>query len=257
MSIQKLDFEKITREKVPFTMILTKVIQKIDDHFAGFIWVYLSSLPPDWDVNKQHLMNHFGIAEQKLKKHMAYLCKHKLIEYIRIRREDGTLGPVTINVLCGNDFESSTGMKIHPVEEPPGGKSSTYKENNINKENKDTNISESDDSRKTKPKKSKEYDIQPIIDIWNELAVPIGCPKQGREQKSLAEIKRNIKTINENWEHKLTPENFRDWLEVAIETKFYLITNPEYMTSLNVILRWQHFYGAYNKYINELNNPRR
>lgn len=130
MNIEKLDFETIEHEKVPFTMIHTKVIQMITDHFAGFIWVYLHSLPSNWKINKTHLKSHFNIGEDKLKKHLAYLHRTKLISYHRRREKDGTLSKITIRVLNGLNFDKNakeknnikpictsgtTGVKNHPV----------------------------------------------------------------------------------------------------------------------------------------------
>lgn len=150
-SIEKLDFEQLIKEHTPFTTFMNKVIQAITDPIAGYIWVHLSTLPPKWKVNKYYLMKKMGIGEQKLKKHMAYLARVNLIEYSRPRNSDGTLGKVTIKVLCGNDFvyendadctDDTTGMKNHPVDQPPSGESDTYKRN-INKEIKETTTTES------------------------------------------------------------------------------------------------------------------
>lgn len=118
-NIEKLDFETIEHEKIPFTLIHTKVIQTITDYFAGFIWVYLQSLPSDWKINKKHLQKHFCIGEDKLKKHMAYLNRTHLIEYVRTRDELGLLSEIKIRVLNGTDFNenntSSTGVKTTPL----------------------------------------------------------------------------------------------------------------------------------------------
>lgn len=146
VNIEKLDFETVIHENIPYTLVSTPVIQKISDAFAGFIWVFLSSLPPDWKVNRNHLMKHFNVGEQKLKGHLAYLAKVNLIEYVRVRLPNGTLGPVSIRVLNGSRYKENTestidttGMKNHPVVEPPSGKSSTYKNNKEpTKENKTT-----------------------------------------------------------------------------------------------------------------------
>ena len=116
-------------------------------------------------------------------------------------------------------------------------------------------ISDSCKSQKTKAVRND--DIKPFIDIWNEIAVPIGCPKQGYEKRTNNEIRRNIKTINENWDCEFNPKNFKNWLLMAIELKFYLLTKPGYMKSMNVLLRWEHFYEAYNKYVVELNKNKK
>lgn len=119
MNIDKLDFETVQHEKVPFTLIHNKVIQTITDHFAGFIWVYLHTLPSDWKINKAHLLKHFNIGEDKLKKHMAYLNKTNLIEYVRTRSQEGMLSSITIRVLNGMTFDpnpkKTTGVKTTPM----------------------------------------------------------------------------------------------------------------------------------------------
>ena len=133
MSIDKLDFETIRHEHKPFVVVYTEVIQKITDAFAGFIWVYLQSLPADWRVNKAHLMHHFNIGEDKYDKHIKYLKDANLVEFIRERDEKGVFKRGVLHVLNGSAFqcpstggktpvvESSTGGIIHGVENPGGG----------------------------------------------------------------------------------------------------------------------------------------
>lgn len=105
MSIEKLDFETIEREHVPFVMVATNVIQQIKNPMAGFIWVYFSSLPPEWKINKAHIMKHFELSERSYQRYMSYLKSHNLIEYRRYRFENGTLGPVTLVCLNGLNFK--------------------------------------------------------------------------------------------------------------------------------------------------------
>lgn len=151
INIDKLDFETIEHEKVPYTLISTSVIQTIDDHFAGFIWVYLHSLPSDWKINKIHLQKHFNIGSDKLKKHMAYLNKHRLIEYLQKRLPDGSMGESTIRVLNGLEFTGgvkttppgiTAGVKNRPPVKPPTGfyppLTKTIDITNNNKENTNT-----------------------------------------------------------------------------------------------------------------------
>lgn len=104
MNIEKLDFETIEHEKVPYTVISTFVIQKITDHLAGFIWVYLQSLPPSWKVNKYHIMEHFDISDRTYQRRMSFLCKSNLISYENSRSENGTLGNFILKVLNGTKF---------------------------------------------------------------------------------------------------------------------------------------------------------
>jgi len=105
-NIEKLDFDTLEIEKVPYTLICNKVIQNISNHFAGFIWVFLQTLPPNWNVNKKHIMNHFGISERTYQRHMSFLSASNLISYERYRLKNGTLGPVTLKVLNGTKFNA-------------------------------------------------------------------------------------------------------------------------------------------------------
>lgn len=130
-NIDKLDFETIERESIPFTLISTFVIQNIKNHFAGFIWVFLQSLPPTWTANKAHLMKHFEISERTYQRHMSFLSASNLVCYQRIRLENGTLGPVYLKVLNGTEFnvaaDSCHTVKIgvvdfnHTAKKPPSG----------------------------------------------------------------------------------------------------------------------------------------
>ncbi len=168
--IEKFEFLGVEHEQHASFQLDRYVVQNITDMCAGFIWTFLQSLPPNWEVNKYHLMRHFDIGEQKLKKHMAFLKKSDLIDYLLIRDKSGTIQGVKIKVLNGSKFVSirevpfgakpslkamptpvaqklstreseaqsvvvSTGMKNHPVDKPPGGKSSTYSINTSNSTN--------------------------------------------------------------------------------------------------------------------------
>ena len=195
----------------------------------------------------------------KVKRRQFFLSLNILENHGLIRRED-KLGDIT-NYLVARTLNY---FNVKPVQHTDtggvhdmhGGVHQVHTDHKSIQELDHKDISESHDSRKTKSIKSLDS-IQPIIDIWNNIAVPLGCPRQGKEKRSIEEIKRNIKIINLNWEHKLTAENFEKWLIVAIDVNFYLLTNPKFMKSLAVILRWEHFYEAYNKYINDNNNARR
>jgi transcription initiation factor IIE alpha subunit len=85
MSIEKVDFQKVVKEQIPYTLVCTKVIQQIQDPLALAMWVYLLSLPPEWNINKAQLKNHFKIGDNRLKRTLSFLSKSKLIEYVRKR----------------------------------------------------------------------------------------------------------------------------------------------------------------------------
>lgn len=130
MSIQKLDFQKVTKEHIPYTILCNKVIQNIQNPIAGFIWIYLSSCSHDWNVCKEHLKKKFKLGDDRLKIIFAYLRRCNLIEYRRDVGVDGKFGKVYIHVLNGDNFimeekfTKTTGSKNAPVEKKPVDKSS-------------------------------------------------------------------------------------------------------------------------------------
>jgi len=139
MSIQKLDFNKVTQEKIPYAIVNTQVVQKIYNPIALSIWVYLSTLPPSWEVNKAQIRKHFGISEKGIKSAMAYLKKCRLIEYHQPTGKGGRFMGQTIHVLCGREFleqiGSTGGSKTAPADYRPSGKDvhiNNYKDINNN-----------------------------------------------------------------------------------------------------------------------------
>jgi len=122
MSVEKFN-PVINKEAVPFTQVCNNVIQNIGNIEAGFVWVFLLSMPPNWKIIKQHIKNHFKIGDTKIKQIFSYLHSHKLIKYTRTRMADGTLGEVEIHLLNGSNFlkdidnveDSTTGSIYHPV----------------------------------------------------------------------------------------------------------------------------------------------
>lgn len=106
--IEKLDFKKVIHENKGFTTYLNIIIQNIRDPLSLAIWVYLSSLPPNWNINKAHLRSHFDIGRDRLKKSLSNLNKLNLIQFIQQRNSDGTLGDVEILVKAGHEFNHDT-----------------------------------------------------------------------------------------------------------------------------------------------------
>jgi hypothetical protein len=192
--IQKFEATKFSQEIIPFAQISRDVIQNISDPLAGFIWVYLQSLPPTWKPNKHHLMKHFDISERTYERRIAFLCKSGLIAYQRSRDKNGRLGEVELIVLNGDRFNSNPneqsraafeiieeenkkipyeikdlnhtakngGMEIHhSAKKPRCGDLADY----INKDNKKINKKTTTTTKKTeKPKSSSNFVISKEID---------------------------------------------------------------------------------------------
>ena len=162
MSIKKLDFATVIQNKQPFTVFKNVICQNIDDPTAGMIWVFLSTLPPLWEVNRTHLMKKFKCGRDKLDKHLTYLKTVGLLEFEPIRNPGGAF--VKWNIIVNadspyfNQFIQSTEnqysgekepvdnscttiLKTQGVVKPGSGKSDTYKRNTHSvktKENKKT-----------------------------------------------------------------------------------------------------------------------
>lgn len=116
--IEKYDIGTWEKEQKPYAMILTDVIQRISMKYsqAFLMWVFLESLPPTWEPNKHHLMDHFGISERTYERHMLWLNTVKLVEYRQKRGSKGEFGKGHLVVLNGTKFnpdaESNGTVKI-------------------------------------------------------------------------------------------------------------------------------------------------
>lgn len=104
MSVEKLDFNKVKQSKKGFTTSLNDVIQNIPDAFILGVYVYLSSLPPEWDINRVQLMKHFQVGRDKIHKALSWLKNNLLLTYHQERRKDGTLEESTIIIHEGWNF---------------------------------------------------------------------------------------------------------------------------------------------------------
>lgn len=141
MSIEKFtNKSRINKQSIPFTQVNRNVIQNIQDIQAGFVWVYLLSMPSDWVVLKTHIKKHFNLGDLKLKKIFSCLKAHYLIDYEPVKDPDtGRILHWDIHVLNGENFiknpeknnKKSTGSKNHPVETHTyGNRGTTYKTDN-------------------------------------------------------------------------------------------------------------------------------
>lgn len=120
MSVEKIDFAYIRQEKKNFTTNLNSVLQHLRCPTALGVWVYLSSLPEGWVVNKEHLRKHFDMGRDKLDSVLLYLRENGLIETGQERLSDGKMGNGYIYVRCGYDFENDCNFndQSYPQKEP-------------------------------------------------------------------------------------------------------------------------------------------
>lgn len=112
MSIEKLSFERITKEQLPYTILLNSVIQNISNAEALAVYVFLYSLPPNWEINKQHLSKKFKLGTKKLRAIFSYLNRANLLEYHQPKDEaTGKMLGTTIHLLSGENFDQSVCFK--------------------------------------------------------------------------------------------------------------------------------------------------
>jgi len=139
MSIEKPDSARIRQEKLPFTQHLNYVLQHLRDPVALAIWCYLTSLPEDWEVHRNQLMEHFSLGRDKLAAALKFLNDNWLIEYVVDKDEKGKILAWHIMVKAGHEFEvihrsKSTPLVSTPLENLCSGKQQLQKKEDTNKD---------------------------------------------------------------------------------------------------------------------------
>ncbi len=199
MSVQKLDFNRVRQSKRGFTTCLNDVIQNIPDAFVLGLYVYLSSLPPEWSVNRQQLMNHFKVGRDKIHKSLLWLKDNLLLTHHQERRKDGTLEESTIIIHEGWEFleklstDQSAGLRVYRTPaEPASGKTAPI--NNI-------------DNKKEIKRKREALSDDFIPDKTNiEIATKLGV-----------DLKTEIDSFKNRWKGQKTQYEFGRWLKNAKE----------------------------------------
>ena len=156
MSKQKF---RISKKRSNFSMISNTVSQVLNYDLAALgLYVYLFSLPHDWEFHKSHLRKVCSIGEKKLNNLLRILAQHKLVKIAQIRKENGQFAHFDIQIDDGSSFTINTldeiaqpdGIFCRTVENG-GAVKQIYKEhinkNEIIKE-KDKSICASDDALK-------------------------------------------------------------------------------------------------------------
>lgn len=168
VTIQKLDPVKLVKEKLPFTTYRNFVIQNIRDHLALAIWVYLGSMPDDWQVHRTQLMTHFEVGRDRLGAALKYLNENRLIEYIQFKNEAGMFQTSHILVKSGEEFEvihrSNTALlKNRTTDFPDNGKTAPTNtiRNTNTKSFKNKSFSGLDEQKANRPVDNPPPSIQP------------------------------------------------------------------------------------------------
>ncbi len=149
VNIQKFDQSDFSQESCNFTQLSNTVIQNIQNSFAYHVWSYLQSKPPTWIPNRQELINHFRMSEERISKILNFLKASNLLLTKQLRNKDGSMGKYQIKVLSGANFiviecpkmRESKQTTAPPLTAPPVNRPPAYADH-INKEyiNKNTEI---------------------------------------------------------------------------------------------------------------------
>lgn len=150
----------ITKESSNFTILPNLVLQNLKDPLALAIWVYLSSLPPEWEIYKDQIQTHFGIGRDKLKTIWSTLKHTNLLEVTSRRDSSGQIIGWKIHIKNGTNFTGknppqnnndadfhhkteiqfnqeteiqSCGEKNQKTKKPAGGETAPIKDISINK----------------------------------------------------------------------------------------------------------------------------
>lgn len=211
---------KIKHEPKPFTMILNKVLQNCTDAEVLGVWCYLQSLPENWIVSPQQLMNHFGFGKEKCYRLLNLLIVSNLISVIRHRDKQGRLQGTEYLVLNGEKFvnpekkavdktphpEKQEMVKHHILKTPDMVKSNAIKENTKpKKENKSK-------SRLTVIKNEKATPFpDDLLDVVTERAIDIAQSK-GLDYRVVLAIFREY-CLKNNWHQSNWKTAFEKWVE--------------------------------------------
>lgn len=121
----------ITKEDSNFVTIPNAICQKLKDAEAIGLYVYLVSLPPQWEFYKAVIRKHFNWGRDKLEKKLSVLREHNLIEPVPDRNEKGQFVGWNLHVKNGRDFVYPVDAPLpeepetHNTENPCSGKLST------------------------------------------------------------------------------------------------------------------------------------
>lgn len=215
MSVEKFNEGFGTSESVPFTIVANIVVQNLIDPPALSIWIYLQSLPGDWKIHKTHLRRHFGFGEKKLEKALSLLVKCRLLEYVRIRSDDGSFTKGFWRALNGSQFihpdsfetYTTTTPKTHRSGNPPPCEKGVHtKETVITNEIKKQNaFFENDSVNEVSNSDFTQSEVSPANLVKSDSDTSI-YKEQNKQQNNICNFsKKNSKT-------KITSEIQDIWL---------------------------------------------
>jgi len=101
MSVEKY---RLVKDASNYTIFPNEVLQNMSDYGALGLYVYLMSLPHEWQFHKKHLAEHGKMGREKLDKYLRILKAHNLIKIIHRRNEQGRFDQWDLYVNNGSEF---------------------------------------------------------------------------------------------------------------------------------------------------------
>ena len=105
MSIEKYQIDSFKKEHIPFDFTyLPNIVLQNFTHESLAIWAHLMSLPDDWIVNREYLMNKFKVGRDKLNRLLKVLHSNHLMSFEYLREADGTIKSVQMIIHNGSEY---------------------------------------------------------------------------------------------------------------------------------------------------------
>lgn len=95
---------QIEQDKIPYTILMNYVLQNLNHIDALGLWTYLSSLPPDWGINKKQIMNHFKKGRDFIDRLFKILSENKLIEIVQLKGDGQKFSKNLMKLKSGREF---------------------------------------------------------------------------------------------------------------------------------------------------------
>jgi hypothetical protein len=224
-NIQKYDSRLM--KDYPFTILLNKVIQNIQDLEVVGLYAYLASLPPEWIINKEHLKSHFKIGTKKIEGLFRKFMNYGLLikeEY----REKGRFVGVNYRLCLEFDRSAENGATVN------GATEKTVYIKEIDKKEKEYSAP----IKKAHTHSVNNHElIEVFVDEFPDNPHPrdVKTPSKKLTQAINALKKAWPKSISKSGS-ELTPEGFRSLL-VAMKNLNYWLTKPEKKAHMETLIR--------------------
>jgi hypothetical protein len=102
MAVKKFVVDKLSSN---FTTFPNHVLQLLTNVECLGLYVYLASLPQDWEFYKNQLCDHFKLGTRKLDNLLKKLAQHDLVRIAQMRDAQGQFAHFSLTVMDGLSFK--------------------------------------------------------------------------------------------------------------------------------------------------------